>query len=523
MRLSLLERKSVIKLPATGGVQPARLAGMGWAAGLLGAVACAAAQPSPKPPGDAEALLVSAAQCLAPGPASINHQQALHDVSVFEKILAQGYAGYETVREGGLDWDRLFESLRAHVALSPKRIPVHELQTALTQLCKATKDRAMVVFGTDPAGRQSFTACGGHLDAWTADLLLSSHAQDGFWVQSGSEGLPAGSVLLACTDADLAMLLQKTTGEDLAPRWRAIVLSDVKPPPLQCIFRGVNGDNIERTLPMRRLKMRPVSTGPDMPPVERHTLDVTRLTVRRLDAASQPFMKSLIQLAPGLRNEEALLLDVRGNAVGTADPLADFFDALAGAPLQRHTTLRLESLVTAQGRINALTCQLSTGRHDPALKSTLQDQRSALLKDHSRVARQRQGVKKLFKETGTPAPRSAKPLWRGALVVLSDRHCSGACESAVEMSRQLAGTLVVGENTAGTVLDEALPYRLPNSGIGVAVAATWYQHADSALRNRLGRGHLPDVWLDEEDPEPVARLLARCLTDAECEARVTAW
>lgn len=105
------------------------------------------------------------------------------------------------------------------------------------------------------------------------------------------------------------------------------------------------------------------------------------------------------------------------------------------------------------------------------------------------------------------------------LVVLVDGECASACESLVSYARQVPGTLVVGENTAGVgVFGEVRPYRLPRSGIWMQAGRKWFHDADPARAIVEGVGHQPDIWLDGGDLRLRAETIARCAQRQECAA-----
>ena len=119
-------------------------------------------------------------------------------------------------------------------------------------------------------------------------------------------------------------------------------------------------------------------------------------------------------------------------------------------------------------------------------------------------------------------PGRAPAPFRGRLVLLVDRGCGSACETAVLLARQLEGALVVGENTEGTMkVGELRHYRLPRTGVWVAAGRR--AHADPALGTfPEGRGYLPDVWLDGSSTDADVRAIVECLRAPACRAHLDA-
>ena len=114
-------------------------------------------------------------------------------------------------------------------------------------------------------------------------------------------------------------------------------------------------------------------------------------------------------------------------------------------------------------------------------------------------------------------PGLAPAPFRGRLLLLVDRACGSACETAVMLARQLPGTLVVGENTEGTMkVGELRQYRLPETGVWTTVGRR--AHMDRALGRTFpeGRGYQPDLWLDGDSVEADVAAIAACLADDAC-------
>ena len=103
----------------------------------------------------------------------------------------------------------------------------------------------------------------------------------------------------------------------------------------------------------------------------------------------------------------------------------------------------------------------------------------------------------------------------GHLILVVDRGCASACETAVVLARQFPGALIVGENTGGVMkVGELRWYRLPESRVWISLGHR--SHGDPEGEFQEGTGFLPDLWLDGEDDDSSIRALAECLADPSC-------
>jgi C-terminal processing protease CtpA/Prc len=105
----------------------------------------------------------------------------------------------------------------------------------------------------------------------------------------------------------------------------------------------------------------------------------------------------------------------------------------------------------------------------------------------------------------------------GTLVVLVDSACGSSCESFVMYARQVPGTLIVGENTAGVgVYGDVRPFHLAASRIWMLAGTKWFHDSPGARVPPEGSGYMPDIWIDSEDASKEAEAIALCLTRHPC-------
>ena len=131
------------------------------------------------------------------------------------------------------------------------------------------------------------------------------------------------------------------------------------------------------------------------------------------------------------------------------------------------------------------------------------------------------GVAQDWKESGrTVAIATVVETWGSAprpvgshLVIDGEGNFEGSVSGGC-----VEGAVIVGENTGGVMkVGEMRRYRLPRSQIHLTLGHQ--SHTDPFGAFREGRGFVPDVWLDGEDPEGDVRAVAECLARDDCPLR----
>lgn len=487
--------------------------------------ACASRAPAPAPaspssPDPFRDLLITEGACRQVTPQVLRRSDVLRDLDVLERILARGYAGWDAAAQAGADWRASLQQLRRVIAGSPELLPAETVRAIVVQHLSFTRDRHLGIWLMDEEGRVDWMSCGAHQDAYTTDVVVTRDAQRLLVRASSVADVPVGAALRTCDGGDVKPLLHRTVvGESLEGGYLLLKLQSSAPSPLRCTF-DVDGRAREVTLPFHRLRSTSTEPRQGLPPVDRHNGNVTRLRVRTFDtAAASVALSTFVATAKEVRDEPALILDVRGNSGGGDGPISDWFAALSNTTYKARTVEKLVSEVTAQGAINTTRCDLLRADEGSRDELTAMLQRSQGALD----AMATQAPPRTW-ETYNPERRGEAPSsFQGALVVLTDARCASSCEATVRHARQLGRTLIVGENTSGTgTFGELFMYRLPRTGLGLSVPSKWF-HGSSDDAAFEGRGHLPDIWLDTEDAANVAERLAVCLTDVACGARLEAF
>jgi hypothetical protein len=100
---------------------------------------------------------------------------------------------------------------------------------------------------------------------------------------------------------------------------------------------------------------------------------------------------------------------------------------------------------------------------------------------------------------GPEAPDRATAPYAGRLFVLIDNGVASSGESFATIAMEMAGAVLLGENTAGFgTYGNVKHFELPHSLLQVRYGYTKFANAGSPFRE--GVGFFPDYWLDTEDP-----------------------
>jgi hypothetical protein len=177
--------------------------------------------------------------------------------------------------------------------------------------------------------------------------------------------------------------------------------------------------------------------------------------------------QKIVPSADTLRQQPAVLLDLRGNGGGSDAPAIAWCRRLARQSFEWIASIQPRSRQTDPLRRYATRLG---GRLDPDAPDG---------------------------PPGEVAPQA----YAGRLVVLVDKDVASSGETFTQMAAQVSGAVLIGENTAGCVdygnVDTKRP--LPHSGILCAFGRTRFIE-DWVRPSREGVGFFPDYWLDTSDP-----------------------
>jgi hypothetical protein len=459
-------------------------------------------------------LTISSADCSTPSRATVTRADALVDVAVIERIVRRGWAGYEATLRAGVDVDARLAALKADVAAMPEPIAVQALQDRVVARLGGAADNHMAIYRyAEDGGWTHWRSLGRSERAYTADLVVRGDV-----VASGS--VSDGARLLACRDHDLGDLLRPSVDGALAPVLRPIVLAAEVPPALHCRFALPGGRTVEHDLPMRRLRVASKKVDRDRGPAfELRSGPRPLLALHTLDAAQGKELEAFAATGEALRGASGLVLDLRGNSGGNDDYATAFFRNLTSGPLHYATIDRLDSDVTLQGDVNVMTCELARAGLEPAARARAEARLAEAKVAIAEARRDDRSLRVWRTRTPTDQGRAPRP-FLAPLVVVVDGGCASSCESVLEYAHQIPSAILVGENSAGVgVFGEVRPYRLPRSGLGFSAGKKHFHDPDPGRIAPEGRGHLPDLWLDDDDPLRAADAIAACLATDGCALR----
>jgi len=253
---------------------------------------------------------------------------------------------------------------------------------------------------------------------------------------------------------------------------------------------------------------------------EQHPGRVSRLRLRTLSPAHTGSLDAFAASSVDLRNAPAIILDLRGNSGGDDTWVMRWFVGLTNGELRYTTIDELASEVTRQGDVNSAVCDLARGDNDQEGKATAEKRLKTARATLANAART-PGRPYRDWHTRTPVTNGRAPTaFSGRLVFLADSRCASSCETFFQYARQVPGSVIIGENTAGVgAFGDVRTYRLPHSGLGFSAGKKWFHDKDPRVLAPENRGYLPDLWLDSDQSPALAELLAECLTDPSCAVR----
>jgi len=451
--------------------------------------------------------------CKQPAPETVTPQGALSDLRLMEAVLRRGYAGLDVLARRGIQWAPIFARARSRVRALKGAVKVEALRRLLLDAMGEIPDGHLALFTIGPDGKWRHTSPARHRDAWTSGE--ASRRQGDRFVDA------AGGQLLRCDGHEqLDQLLRPGPGPGGTVLWRPVLLRAGKPSTgLTCHWKKPAGGPAEaRTTSWRPLQPAPPARkrGAARPPVlEVRPGEVPWIRLRGFDSRQAEAMARFEETALLARAAAVTVVDLRGNPGGNDTHARNWFKALTNHEFRYPMIHELHSEVTRQGDLNWVGCTLTSRRMDAGGRRHFEQK---LVQYRELAAREREGgpfrrwTRRSFSERGkAPSP------YGGALVALVDRRCASSCEVFLDYARQLPGTLVVGENSAGVgEIGETREYLLPHSGIWVQAGKKWFQSRAGAKRATEGTGHLPDLWLEGADWPAQVDALTRCLVKPAC-------
>ena len=309
---------------------------------------------------------------------------------------------------------------------------------------------------------------------------------------------------------EIAELVRPVLGPGASVELRPLVLSREPLEALRCTFEA-GGEEEVRALPVRRVDLGAERSAPLR--VEEAPFPWIRL--RTLVMSQEPVLEEFVATAERVREAPVVVLDLRRTGGGSDRFVNRWFAQLTSQDLRYWVRGRLESEVVLQGALSFWEC-VRVAR--PTHGDSWVDRRIARAHRELAEAREERGLFYELEPKPTRVFGRAPRRFGGRLLVVVDRGCQSACETAILLARQVEGAVIVGENTGGVMkVGEMRRYRLPRSQIHLTLGHQ--SHTDPFGAFREGRGFVPDVWLDGEDPEGDVRAVAECLARDDCPLR----
>lgn len=432
-------------------------------------------------------------ECRAPAPSAVAPDALARDVDVLERVMRRGYAGFELAGDDAR-WARAFAELRASLPTAP--LAPLAFRDLVLEHVGFVDDGHVGLWLYDP--RRRWRATTSHQQAYVASARFT-RGEEGYVDErdrtvSRCDGREPGEVLVPASEP-LPMVQHVP-----------VVLSREPRESIECTFAG----GVTETYPLTPLRVSS-SRGPAF---ERLEAPFPWLRLRTLfpDHASE--LDRFVASAEEVRDAPVIVLDLRRGGGGSDRYLVEWFRRLTSGAIRYWETDALASEVTLQGARTFWGCVRAAGGGDEGGRAWL----DARVSRADRELREAMSTRGLFRERErerievqglAPAP------FAGRLVLVVDRGCNSACETSVLLARQLRGSIVVGENTEGTMkVGELRWYRLPESRVWISLGMR--AHHDPFGRFREGYGYAPDYWLTEGEADARIRAIGECMVHDGC-------
>jgi hypothetical protein len=379
-------------------------------------------------------------------------------------------------------------------------------------------DNHFALWMNGEGGERDLHSLGGRVTAYVADDARFIRVGDAFVLEDTDEPLH----LLDCRGRSPNELLRPTIhAARPLPRLALvpIVLSAEPVETLECVLARANGARVTRALALEPM----ADAGVAGPAFERREAPFPWLAVRSLAASHAAALERFVSSADALRDAPVVVLDLRGGGGGSDLYLVRFFQGLTSQTLDYFVFDELESEVVLAGALSFWRCVRESDGADVGGRAWLDARVSRAERELDEAMRTRGVFRELVRHTPHNRGRAPRP-FAGRLVVLTDGACASACETGVMLARQIPGTIVVGENTNGTLkVGEIRWYELPRSQIFVSLGSRVHRDPRSHEPFPEALGYVPDLWLEGDARyDEAVGALARCLEDGACAAALDA-
>lgn len=458
-------------------------------------------------------------------PEQISKADALKDIETLRRLIERAYAGEKELKIVGRTLNNRLEAVQKVVSQSDQ-ISVHDFLNALHENFRGIQDSNLAFRLHRADGRTEIRRARYHGQSYYSRVRFREDDDEAEAINPEVIGLPAGSFLDDCQQIrDVEKALQpfaRVQDGRLRVEYRMVQKSERPIRRSACFFQAEGKDDVRREIPFERHKLNDpeskagvdTKSDPEVPLVRPAPFEFSWLG----SASYWP------QQVAGLKDKKAIILDLRGRQGNWSLAARRFAESFLGEKFDTLHHDRLESEVSLQGGTNFEACnqnKLAKPLID-AYRAGYDDRITALwnpkkpeklFRKFNRGITKQEDVWVAALEKDKPKP-SVFPGW---LLIITNRNCQGACEELVAYLAQKRKTIVIGENTYGSLnYGGVLEYILPHSRIRSLVPSERLRSNGKARLPKEGLGYAPHLNVTDQNPIPLARSLVSCLIDETC-------
>ncbi len=419
-------------------------------------------------------------------PDSITAEETLEDVDMLAYILENGYSGYHYWMGRGVDFDAVFDSVRA-LADDDGMVALADIESTIAAGLSDIQDGHL---------RMTGHAAHGFLQrkcAYFADVIVEPADEAGFddrpvYVvgQSLAEDVEPGMVYVGPEDRLFPILSREGTQQ-----YQLGVLSKEYATRAPFSFLAARGSEMTAALmlPLHECRLTQAEswTGPVFSTAEVDGVDLVR--VRSFGFHHDSLLREFVQSGQELADSDRLVVDITGNGGGNSEYPRDFVSGLNGGMAQWR--LYYADLCSPATVGAAAAIPLTEGMAEPRaeyielMRQTLERLRETPVRNWLNVTQE--------------VPPRRTGAFKGRVVLLTDRGVASSGEAFIDYARSIPQAVTVGENSAGIgTFGDVLQYWLPNSRIRLQVPHKIFLMPGF----QEGVGFTPDYWLDSSNPVP---------------------
>ncbi len=432
---------------------------------------------------------------------SLDRTKILQDLLVLERILTEGYSGYDALQSEGFDWPAFFQGMASDIS-SQEKWRQREFLDLLREYIGRVPDL--------------------HLGLFFHNQWIPCHHPDrvfftGIKVRK-EPGLPLriidgprnhsdaiGGDLVGIDGEASKEYLFETVPEK--PEARDYFLGkwshQEKPDSVHITVETKEGNQVgwEQTLHSPKVRL----SGSMRRPFRMIQTPFPKIEIRTFSTLVGLDLKRFLDSADRAREREWVVVDLRGNPGGSDHYAREWLLRLHGGNSPGWKVSELISPVTLQGNVILHRWLFSRARSEAEREQS--GGRLAFALEELEKAENQQMPTQWKTHDAAPVeilPNSSP--FDGKLLILVDSNTGSSAETFVLMAKQYSQAIVVGENTRGMArFGEIKLYSLPNSTIRIQAGSKIF-HDPTGLFTE-GRGFVPDYWL--EGSEPISEIVER--------------